>query len=194
MKLINRRDFMYSMRNIVGECRSDKNGMLDCPYVTIRNLEYALNYKDKPYLLELFDCIEENYEKYHKDDVNKAYYMFKAIQLFKDYGRYAKELTPEAASILVSESPIEFNDPNNLNKIRALADEDFLSLARHAYPDMLPSEFISTYLKNFNKKHYRNVTDEKIDNFKSEQYNKMEEEGINYFNAASYSDEGRKTK
>ena len=60
-----------TIRNMVNECRSNRKGLLYSPYITMDNLEYALNTEDKERVLSTLFHVEDNYKTFHKnDDIN----------------------------------------------------------------------------------------------------------------------------
>lgn len=160
MKIISD-DFTDSFRKVFNILKNDKDGMMFCPYISMDNFEYALGYPDKDRLMGVLKSVEYNIDTYHKsENLNKGFYIFKAIELFKNNEFYIKNLTNESISLIVTETDFDLSDVKNTDKVNALASDDLLTFPRILYPRYTPKEVLSTYLEHFNscKKAKKNLT------------------------------------
>jgi hypothetical protein len=181
MKLINN-SFDDSLRNIVNECKSNKDGILNCPYITMDNLEYALYYNDKERLHRVLYYVEDNYDTFHKGkDYNKAYYMFKTIHLIKNYPYLINSLSDSNVALLATETPFEIDKEENFNRLYALSCDDFLSYARILYPRFTPSDTICSFLNHFDSKGLKRVNEYTINIFRRDELNALDKDKNKYY-------------
>ena len=175
-------DYNDTIRNIVKECKSNRTGLLDSPYITMDNLEYALNNIEKDRVHNVLYSIEENYKTYHRnDDYNVAHYMFKALYIMRTYPSFVENLSYSNLALLSSEIPFEVDKHDNMERLYALCDDDFLSYANMLSTKFSPSDTICSFLNHFEDRGLKIISKRTIDTFRRDELDALDRNVNKYY-------------
>ena len=175
-------DYNDTIRNIVKECKSNRTGLLDSPYITMDNLEYVLNNIEKDRVHNVLYSIEENYKTYHRnDDYNVAHYMFKALYIMRTYPSFVENLSYSNLALLSSEIPFEVDKHDNMERLYALCDDDFLSYVNMLSTKFSPSDTICSFLNHYDSKGLKRINENTINNFRQSELEALDKNVNKYF-------------
>lgn len=158
MKIV-REEYSETIKNILSYVKYSHSD--------VENIEFLANYEDKDRMNDLFSYIESNYDKFHKGDINnKSYYMLRAASMIKNYGPLLENISNNCLSLLVTEFPFDLQTERNIDRFKALANDELLSGVRVLSNRYKPIDTICSFLQHYDENKHKIKDDSDLQRFR----------------------------